>query len=171
MRKQVSNRAVWVAIAVFLLPHSGAGHQDKKQASNSIASQETLDRFIGVWKLRVDKTQSAGTFSQVITIEDQGKDYRFTYDLAVNGKENHLSYVTDMKGETVKSVQKDGQPAPGKSRITRIDSSSFKVESEIGRDIYKVSADGLTMKVKKTYSVTTRPNVLKDGELLFDREK
>ena len=89
----------------------------------------------------------------------------------MNGKENHLSYVTDMKGETVKSVQKDGQPALGKSRITRIDSSSFKVESEIERGIYKVSTDGQTMKVKTTYSVTTRPNVLKDSELLFDRQK
>ncbi len=68
-------------------------------------------------------------------------------------------------------ILKNGQPTPGKSRFTRIDSSSFKVESEIARDIYKASSDGQTMKVKKTYLEVTSPNILKDGELLFDRQK
>src|SRR5260370_11757820 len=131
MKPQISNRLVIAAMFVALVPLSlAASHQDNNQASTQIASQGVSDRFIGIWKLRVDKTSQAGSFSQVITIEGQGKDYKFTYDLSVGtGTENHWWYVTDMKGEIVKPMQMNGQPMPGKPpRITRIDSSRFKVE-------------------------------------------
>jgi hypothetical protein len=163
---------VTIAFMLFaLLPHPNAGHQDNNQVSTQIAPQGVSDRFIGVWKLRVDKTH-AGTFSQVITIEGQGKDYKFTYDQSFgNGTEYHWSYVTDMKGEATRPIQTNGHPMPGKSRVTRIDSGSFKVEGEIQTDVYKVSSDGETMKLQRTYSVQTRPNVLHDANLVFDRQK
>jgi len=173
LKMRISNRVVIASVLVALLPHPGAGHQDKNQASTQVASQGVPDRFIGVWKLRVDKAPHAGTFSQVITIEGQGKDYKFTYDQSAgNGTEYHWWYVTDMKGEIVKPVQINGQPMPGKPRITRIDSSSFKVEGEIQKDVYKVSSDGQTMELQRTYLVqTARPNMLQDVRLLFDRQK
>jgi hypothetical protein len=173
MKPQILNRLVMAAMFVVLVPLSlAAGHQDNNQASNQIAPQGVSDRFIGIWKLRVDKTSQAGSFSQVVTIEGQGKDYKFTYDQSVGtGTENHWWYVTDMKGEIVKPMQMNGQPMPGKPRVTRIDSSSFKVEGEVQKDVYKVSPDGQTMKLQRTYSVQTRPNVLHDVSLVFDRQK
>ena len=173
MKPQISNPLVIAAMFVALVPLSlAAGHQDNNQASNQIASQGVSDRFVGIWKLRADKTSQTGSLSQVITIEGQGKDYKFTYHLSVgNGTENHLWYVTEMKGEIVTAAHLNGQPVPGKSRITRIDSSSFKEEGEVQTDVYKVSPDGQTMKLQRTYSVQTRPNVLHDVSLVFDRQK
>ncbi|HKM67334.1 MAG TPA: hypothetical protein VJX70_09230 [Candidatus Acidoferrum sp.] len=173
MKKRISSRAVIASVLIAFFPHFGAAHQDKSQASTQIASQGIPDRFIGVWKLRVDNTPHAGTFGQVITIEGQGKNYKFTYDLSVgNGTEDHLWYITEMKGEIVTAKHMNGQPVSGKSRITRIDSSSFKVEGQVQKDVYKVSSDGQTMKLQRTYFVQAgRPNVLRDALLLFDRQK
>jgi len=161
---------MFVAMVPFSL---AAGHQDNNQASTQIVSRGAPDRFIGIWKLHADKTPHAGTFNQVITIEGQGKNYKFTYDLSVgNGTENHLWYVTEMKGEIVTDAHINGEAVPGKSRITRIDSSSLKVEGEIQKGIYKVSVDGQIMKLQRTFLVQVgRPNVAKDVLLLFDREK
>jgi len=173
MKPQISNRLVIAAMFVATVPLSlAAGHQNNNQASAQTAPQGVADRFLGVWKLRVDKTPHAGTFSEVITIEGQGKDYKFTYDQSFgNGTEYHLWYVTEMKGEIVTDTHMNGQPVPGKSRITRIDSGSFKVEGEAQKDVFKVSADGQTMKLQRAYSVQTRPNVLHDVSLVFDRQK
>jgi len=173
MKPQISNRLVIAAMFVAMVPLSlAAGHQDNNQASTQTSLQGIPDRFIGVWKLRVDKTPHAGTFSEVITIEGQGKNYKFTYDQSFgNGTENHLWYVTEMKGEIVTDTHMNGQLVPGKSRITRIDSGSFKVEGEIQKEVCKVSSDGQIMKLQRTYSVRTRPNVLHDVSLVFDRQK
>ena len=160
---------MFVAMIPFPL---AAGHQDNNQAaSTQTALQGVPDRFIGVWKLRMDKTPHARAFGEVITIEGQGKNYKFTYDQSFeNGTENHLWYVTEMKGEIVTDTHMNGQPIPGKFRITRIDSGSFEVDGEIQKDVYKVSSDGQTMKLQRTYSVHTRPNVLHDISLVFDRQ-
>jgi hypothetical protein len=173
LKKRISKRLVIAAVLAAILSHPGAGHQDNNRASTQVTPQGVSDRFIGIWKKRADKTPHAGTFSEVITIEDQGKDYKFTYDLsAENGFEIHFWYATDMKGEIVKAMQMNGQPMPGKSRVTRIDSSRFKVEGAIQRDIYKVSSDGQTMKLQRTYSAQVgSPNMVKDALLLFDRQK
>src|SRR5579862_6332393 len=164
MKPQILNRLAIAAVFVALVSVSiAAGHRDNNQASNQIAPQGVSDRFIGIWKLRVDKTSQAVSFSQVLTIEGQEQGYKFTYDQSVGtGTENHWWYVTDMKGETVKPMQMNGQPMPGKPRVTRIDSTSFKVEGEVQRDVYKVSPDGQTMKLQRSYSAQTRPNVLHD---------
>ena len=162
----------WVFVALLPGPNTGQ-QQDKSQASTQSTSQQAPAPFVGVWKLRVDKTQTPGTFSQIITIQDQGKDYKFTYDVAAgNGPENHWWYVTDMKGETVKPVQMNGQPMPSSSRVTRIDSNSFKVEGKVQKDIFSVSADGQTMKLQRTWLVQVgRPNMAKDALMMFDRQK
>jgi hypothetical protein len=61
---------------------------------------------------------------------------------------------------------------PGKLHVTRIDSSRFKVKGEIQREIYKVSSDGQTMNLQRTYLVQVgSPNMVKDALLLFDRQK
>ena len=173
MKPPKSNRLVIAAMFIAMVPISLlAGHQDNNQATTRNDSQEAPDRFIGVWKLRADKTPQAATFSEVMTIEGQGKFYKFTYDQSFgNGAEEHLCYVTEMKGEIVTEPCVNGQPKPGKSRVTRIDSGTFKMESEIQKDVYKVSSDGQTMKLQRTYSMQTRPNVLHDVSLVFDRQK
>jgi hypothetical protein len=91
---------------ILLIPFVVPKQENPKTESTQIASQGVSDRFIGVWKLRVEKMSNRGTFSQLITIEGQGKDYKFTYDQSAgNGEEYHWWYVTDMKGEIVKPVQ------------------------------------------------------------------
>jgi hypothetical protein len=173
MKRQISNRLVVAAMIVALLPSFvEAGHPENAQSTAQVAPSGSADRFVGVWKLRVEKASPAGTFSQLITIETQGKEYKFTCDQSVgNGTEDHWWCVTNMKGEIVKPLRTNGQPMPGKPHVTRIDSGSFKVESEIQKDIYKVSSDGQTMKLRRTYSAQTRPNVLHDASLVFDRQK
>jgi hypothetical protein len=175
MKPQISNRLVIAAMFVATVPLSlAAGHQDNNQASTQTVLQGVPDRFIGVWKLRVDRPPHAGTFSEVMTIEGRGKNYKFTYDQSFgNRTEYHLWYVTEMKGEIVTDTHVNGQPKPGKSRITRIDSGSFKVEGEIQKDVYKVSSDGQTMKLRRTFPTgmvigTTR---LQDESMLYDRQK
>lgn len=172
MKRQISNQMAIAAVLVVLLAGRSAGHQDNNQASTQVASQRVSERFIGVWKLREGKTPHAGSFSELMTIERQGEHYKFTHDQLFGSVQNHLSYTTDMRGEIVTAAQMNGQPIPGKSRITRIDSSSFKVDGEILKDVYKVSSDGQTMKKQRTFFVQAgRPNVLHDSLLVFDRQK
>jgi hypothetical protein len=174
MKRQVSNRFVIAAMLVALLPFFvAAGHQDKAESTAQFASPGGTDRFIGVWKLNADKSSNSGTLRESIVIEPQGKEFKLTYDWsAENGTELHWWYVTDMKGGIVNPTQTNGKPMSGKPRITRIDSGSFKVESEVQRDIYRVNADGQTMKLQRTYLVQVgRPNMAKDVLLLFDRQK
>jgi len=173
MKRRTSNWFVNATVLLALLPFPCAGHQDKTQSANQIASLGVADRFIGVWKLNADKTSRSGTVSELITIESQGKDFKFTYDWsAENGTELHWWYVTDMKGGIVKPTQANGQPMSGKPRITRIDSGSFKIESEVLKDIYKVSADGQTMKLQRKYLIDVAPHILpKEIRLVFDRQK
>jgi hypothetical protein len=173
IKPPISNQLVVAAMVTAMVSFPlAAVHQDNSQASNNAAVQGIPDRFIGVWKMRVDKTRLPGSFSEVVTIEGLGKNYKFTYDQSFgNGTENHWWYVTEMEGKIVTDTHMNGQPTPGKSRITRIDSESFKVEGEIQKDVYKVSSDGQTMKLQRTYSMQTRPSVLHDTSFVFDRQK
>jgi len=173
MKPQIANRLVLATLFVATVPISlSVGHQNNKQASAQTALQGVPDRLIGVWKLRADKTSHAGSVSEVITIEAQGKNYKFTYDQSFgSGMESHLWYVSEMKGEVVTDTHLNGQPRPGKSRITRIDGESFEVEGEIQKDLYKVSSDGQTMEVHRTYSAQTRPTGPHDFSLVFERQK
>jgi hypothetical protein len=129
------------------------------------------DRFVGAWKLNTDKTTHSGIQGETITIELQGNNFKFTYDwMAENGTELHWWYVTDMKGSVVKPIQVNGQPMSGESRITRLASGAFKVESAILKDEYKVSADGKTMKLHRTFLVKTSPQrIPEEVQLVFER--
>jgi len=157
----------WVFVA--LLPSPNTGQQDKNQASTQVGSQGIPDLFIGIWKLHTGKP-----FNELITIESQGVDYKFTYDQSTGkGKEYHWSYITHMKGDTVQPVQMNGQPMASKIRITRIDSSTYRVEGDIQKDVYRVSSDGQTMKLHRTYlaGIVVGTTRLQDETLLFDRQK
>jgi hypothetical protein len=158
-------------LLTVLLPCADASHQDKNQSSAPIPVA-VPDRFVGVWKLREIKPASSEPFHELLTIENQGTKYRFTTDGWLGkGVEFHTWYVTEMKGETVQPMQTNGQATPGTLSVKRKDSSRFKVEGKIQKDVFTVSADGQTMTCERTFSVQTRPNILRDSTLLFDRQK
>jgi hypothetical protein len=156
---------------VALSPYPGATPQDKTDSRTQLASP--ADRFIGVWKLNVDKSSRTGLVSESITIESQESNVKFTYDrLGENGTELHWWFVTDMKGGTVKPTQVNGRPMSGESRITRLDSYRFKDESAMQQDEYEVSANGQTMIIKRTNFLKHRPpQIPKQMRLVYERQK
>ena len=168
--RPISSKCLVLALLICTLS-SKTLSQDQSPAANPATSAAASDRFLGPWKLNTDKTAHSGIRSETITIELQGMNFKFTYDtLAENGTESHWSCVTDMKGSVVKPAQVNGQPMNGKSRITRIDSGAFKEESAVVKDEYKVSADGKTLKLNRTFLVKTYPQIIPEKvQLLFER--
>lgn len=178
MKQLISNRLVVTAMLVALLPRFvAAGHQGNAQSTAQIASRGSEDRFIGTWNA---KKLRSGTVRESITIEPHETDFKFTYDwTAENGTELHWWYFTDMEGGVITYMGNIGLPLvkgkpvgkPSITRVTRLDSSSFKVESEIQRDIYKVSIDGQTMKLQRTYPFQVRPYGFHEFSSVFERQK
>jgi len=161
-------------VFIAFAPYTGTSRQDKPPSSSpQIASPESADRFIGVWKLNVDKSSYTGMVREQITIEFSGGDVKFTYEsLNENGVELNYSFLTDMKGGVVKQTQMDGRPMNSRSRITRLDSHRFREDSPIEVDESKVSSDGRSMEVKRTYILEPLPpHVPKRVRLVYDRRK
>jgi hypothetical protein len=149
-------------LAVFAYP--SAAHQDKTASPTQVASPIAVDRFIGIWKLNLDKSSRTGTVSELITIESQESNVKFTYDwLAENTTELHWS---------VEHTQVNGRPMSSESRIARLDSYRFTDESSMKRDQYQVSADGQTMTIQRTNLFNPAPHKIpKEMRLVFERQK
>jgi hypothetical protein len=158
---------------LILSPPPDASPQDKTRAATR-QFYPTADHFIGVWKLNEDKSTTKGA-SELITIEAQGRDFKFTYDWSAdNGTELHWWFLTDMKGGLTKPVQTNGKPLSkdSESRITRVDSTKFIDDAKLLRDEYTVAADGLTMTIQRTYKFDPTPHKLPAKIVLaFDRQK
>ena len=156
-----------------LNPPPTVSHQDKTRSAARLF-YPTADHFIGVWKLNEGKSTTKG-ISELITIEAQGSDLKFSYDWSAdNGTELHLWFLTDMKGGLTKPVQTNGKPLSKESgsRITRVDSNKFIDDAKLLRDEYTVAADGLTMTIQRTYKFDPAPHKLPAiTVLVFDRQK
>jgi hypothetical protein len=173
--RKMEPRALRCFILAFLLGALSVSSVARRQEQTSLpappARPAETDRFVGAWKLNTEKTTHSGIQSEMITIESQGNDFKLTFDwLAENGTELHWWYVTDMKGGSVKATQVNGRPMSGEVRFTRLNSSAFREESVVLRDEYKVSGDGQTLRIHRTFLMNTAPHKLpKDVLLVFDR--
>jgi hypothetical protein len=173
VKRRTSERIVIGLSCVAFFAYRGAAHQDKTPPPTQVGSPIAVDRFIGVWKLNLDKSSRTGTASELITIESQESNVKFTYDwLAENTTELHWWFVTDMKGGSVKHTQVNGRPMSSESRITRLDSYRFTDESSMKRDQYQVSADGKTMTIQRTNLFNPAPHKIpKEMRLVFERQE
>jgi len=92
---------------------------------------------------------NSGTQRASLKIELQGTDYKFTNDkLFDNGTELQWWFVTDMKGDCVKSTQLNGKPMGGETCMTRIDSNTFVRNDKLVTESYKVDPKKRTMTVE-----------------------
>ena len=141
------------------------------QSSAPPAATPTPNRFIGVWKFNAEKS-SAGIKTKVVTIELEGRDYKITSDTeSERGYKYYYVAITNMKGEVVKTLDRDGKPKltgydkNGQSmfeecRVTLESSNSFLIDwlgSFWKQEKYELSSDGQTMTV---YDVPGKSNIV-----------
>ena len=146
MNEQI--RQTTLTLVAIILTLSALGQQRPS------SSTPTQDRFVGAWKLNLDKS-SMPPASKTISIEHQGNAYRIRchvrYD---NGTELDSWSLTDMKGEMSKVGQSDGKPMNEEWRVTRESPDSFVIDSRPFRTVvrYTVSSDGQTLTARKVSS-------------------
>jgi len=110
---------------------------------------------------------------EAITIEFENGHVKFTCEyLNESGVEFNYWFVTEMNGDVVKQTQMDGRPMNSHTRVTRLGPDRFREDSPIEVDEYKVSSDGHSMKVVRTYTLKPLPpKVPKQVQLVYDRQK
>jgi hypothetical protein len=159
----------WLAIVLLINATPLSGLSQEKQP----VTPPTTDRFVGMWKLNVDKSSRSGIDKESIsitTVESEEKEFKFVFDwLADNGTELQWWFVTDMKGGVSKHTQVNGRAMSSESCITRLDSDRFVDDTKILKDEYKVSADGQTVTVRRTYKQSFNGKKLPEYKLVFDR--
>jgi len=127
------------------------------------------DRFIGVWRLDLEKHPRDGIKSESLKIEKQDKDYKFTYDwIGDRHDEIHWSAVTDMKGGAVKRMQPNGKSL-AVVHITRVDAYSFVEQDDMIASTYRVAKDGKTMTMEMKYLHTQGNTAMPKIELVYER--
>jgi hypothetical protein len=139
--------------------------------SQSPPQAQPTDAFVGQWKFNDEKSSRKGIESKIIMIESQGGVYKLTVDSASeNGVKSYAAATTSMKGEVVKTIDKNGKPTTQEWRVTREGPDAFRVEW-LGtfpmQEKYEVSADGKTMTIR---DVTPNPIIIagkldKNGKL------
>ena len=170
----------WLLVALALLS-LGSCHEKNSTLPRSSPTPEMVDHFIGVWKRDRQKSLEGGRqpffhyfFSpnyELITIERQGSNLRFTYTLSDdNGGKYERQFITDMKGPIVWATMIDGKPTKPTlymedMRVTRRDSDSFVEAGSVFVNEYTVLSDGRTMTLHHTPYVDNE----RDRVLFFDR--
>jgi hypothetical protein len=157
---------------ITLVLQLGARPQEKGPTSTQIDPPQPTDRFMGKWKLNLDKSLHTGMVRDRIKVEFQEGYVRFTRNsLNGNGFEDHYTFTTDMKGGSSKETQQNGRTIKGGSRVTRFDSSRFKEESPLAIDKYRVNPDGRSMENKRSIIAKGLPSGVPKRMLFFyDRE-
>jgi len=172
--KQQLPIAIVVVGLLVSVPGSSVTFAQEESKPTTRQFDPASDHFVGVWKLNEDKSTTKGV-RELITIEPQGGETKFTYDWAAdNGTELQWWFVTDMKGGPVKPEQTNGKPMSKdfQPRVTRIDSNRFVDDGKLFRDEYTVSADGKTLTILRTYKIDPSPHKLPAKTVLvFERQK
>jgi hypothetical protein len=166
-------RAVLGLAIITLIPQLGSRPQEKSPTSTQIDPPQPTDRFMGKWKLNLDKSWHTGMVSDRIKLEFQEGYVRFTRDsLNGNSFKDHYTFTTDMKGGLSKEAEQSGRTlTTGWSRVTRLDSSQFREESPLAIDEYRVSSDGRSMENKRSIIAKGLPSgVPKRMRFFYDRE-
>jgi hypothetical protein len=138
-----------------------------------------VDHFIGVWKRDRQKSLENGrqpvfhySFSpyyELITIERQGSNFRFTYTSSDGkGGKHQRQFITEMKGTDVWPTI-DGKTTKQtpymEVRVSRKDSDSFVEGDSVFLNEYTVLPDGRTMTLHHTPYVDNE----RDRVLFFNR--
>ena len=127
------------------------------------------DRFLGTWRLDTGKRprwrRTPYGIEEVIYVGRQGHRFIVTTQSS-DAKGNHFSWFkTEMKGEQVEVQTSEKQALQGWHRVTRKDTNSFLEDFEIGHNEYTVSADGLSMTLRRKWDVDYDP----EREFFFNR--
>jgi hypothetical protein len=122
-------------------------------------SQAHVDRFIGKWKLNLDKSKSVSSDSELMTIEPEGDKSKITYNYVYGSPDAGLKFwtITDMKGTAFPLTQTSGKPMNERWSVTRDGADAFIVDSLPfpKRVRYEISADGETMTSREIISAKT----------------
>jgi hypothetical protein len=132
---------------------------------NDKAINDPANHFVGKWKLNADKSPQpkVGSFylgsywhaPNLLTIEHQGRDFKFILGCEDCKDDEGQWFITDMKGHAA-AVHIPKAKLPANSRIfdpevyaTRINSYAFVESTSISHSEFQVSADGNTMTVHR----------------------
>jgi hypothetical protein len=173
MLRRIAIRAALGLAFIPLVPQLGSRPQEKSPTSTQIDPPQPTDRFMGKWKLNLDKSWHTGMVSDRIKLEFQEGYLRFTRDsLNGNGFKDHYTFTTDMRGGLSKEAEQNGRTmTTGWSRVTRLDSSRFREESTLAIDVYRVRPDGRSMENKRSIIAKGLPSgVPKQMRFFYDRE-
>jgi hypothetical protein len=143
-------KRISVGYLQFLLVFAAVMYAATSVAKQSGIPSQATDPIVGKWKLDVDKSTNPPHASELITIESQGNGFKMVFDAENdNGYKPRYSLITEMKGETVKSIPTDGKQTDDAWRVTRNGPRSFDMElsTKFGgwTDKYEVSSDGKTL--------------------------
>jgi len=168
----------WLLVVLVLLS-LGSCQQKNSTLPRSLPTSESVDHFIGVWKRDKQKSLENGQqpvfhyfFSpnyELITIERQGSNFRFTYTSSDDkGGKHERQFITDMKGTDVWTTI-DGKPTKPMPfmdvRVTRKDADSFVEADSVFLNEYTVLSDGRTMTLHHIPNVDNE----RDRVLFFNR--
>jgi hypothetical protein len=144
MLRRMAIRAALGLAFITLVPQLGSRPQEKSPTATQIDPPQPTDRFMGKWKLNLDKSWHTGMVSDRIKLEYQEGYVRFTRDsLNGNAFKDHYTFTTDMRGGLSKEAEQNGRTlTTGWPRVIRLDSSRFREESPLAIDEYRVNSNG-----------------------------
>jgi hypothetical protein len=144
----------------------------RESGPSAQANRSPSDAFLGAWRFNPDKSAHAGLESKSVVIEAQGSGYKLTIDYVQdNGVKWHFSANTTMKGEIVKTFDKDVKETKQEWRVTLSGPDAFTLEwlGPFGmQEKYQIDGDGKTMTIR---DVTVNPRIVggkidKNGKLV-----
>jgi len=144
----------------------------KQSGQPAQANQPSPDAFLGTWRFNPDKSSHVALQSKSVAIGSQGNGYRITIDyLQENGVKWYFSANTTMKGEILKTFDRDGKETKQEWRITLSGPDAFTLEwlGPFGmQEKYQIDGDGKTMTIR---DVTAKPTIIggkidKNGKLV-----
>jgi hypothetical protein len=123
---------------------------DPISSQQATSNASNADSFVGTWKFNPKKSSQTGTADEQIKIERQDGKYKLAFDSTMkNGAELRFSYLTSMNGETLRPSLDNGQPMSQEERVVRTGADSFKIESKMEVQHFKVSKDGKKLKLER----------------------
>jgi len=111
---------------------------------------KSANRFVGVWKLTKVESLSRHKYDEILTIEPQGSNFKFTFDNSETGKGNvpHWWFVTDLNGSRSEIHPTPNSPVPGEPDgiiMHHWAPDTLLLQNWLCHTEYKISADAQSM--------------------------
>ena len=140
-------RFLLAILALFAL--SSCQRQNAAVADPSSLAK-SANRFVGVWKLNRVESISMRKYDEMLTIEPEGSNFKFTFDNSETGKGNvpHWWFVTDLIGSRSEIHPTPNSPVPAERDgiiVTRKTPDTLLLQGSICQTEYKISADAQSM--------------------------